>query len=111
LIGEVVEVVEFTNLVEFAEEGLPACTASGPYEAAVSTAATPMSARSARSPISLAMASASASGSSGATSRPSTPWVSTSEGPVGQSKLTTGSEWLIASIITIGSPSKRELST
>lgn len=41
---------------------------------------------------------------------PSVPSVSTSPGPVGQSKATIGNAWVIASIMTIGRPSNRLLS-
>ena len=57
------------------------------------------------------MAAASASTSPSGTTCPSTPSRMMSRGPVGQSKLTTGSPTAIASSSTIGKPSLRELIT
>lgn len=56
------------------------------------------------------MPAARPSTSSGDTSRPLTSGLTISPGPCGQSKLTTGSPQLCASVRTIPNGSKRELS-
>ena len=63
------------------------------------------------SSISASSARDSAATSSGGTSTPSSPSETMSDGPRGQSKLTTGRPLPIASTSTIPKPSKRELST
>src|SRR6476660_4337616 len=81
------------------------------YLAAVRRPSAPMRARSRGSPMSCRIDADSAATSPSATSRPSTPSVIMSAGPVGQSKLTTGSPTAMASRTTMGNPSARELST
>ncbi len=68
----------------------------------------PCARRRAGSSISSSSAAVRAPTSSGGTSRPSSPWPTMSDGPRGQSKLTTGRPLPIASTSTSPKPSQRE---